>query len=155
MDVREKTKAASTTDNTSEGQARGLSNAKRITLLVIGDVLVFLIFSAIGRRSHGEAAGLDALVQIAFTAAPFAIGWFIVSPFVGAFRRGLEVQPGKMALRTALAWVAAWPVGLLIRGLIEWKVPPLSFALVTLISNTVFLLIWRWPFALVNSMRRR
>ena len=140
---------------------QGMSNMQRITLLVIGDVLVFLIFSAIGRRSHGEAAGLNSLAQIALTAAPFAAGWFLVSPFVGAFRRGLEIQPRKMAARTALAWLAAWPVGLIIRGFVEkglpltFVIPPWTFALITLITNMLFLLLWRWPFALINAWRKR
>ena len=134
---------------------RGLSDLARILILILGDVIVFLIFSAIGRRSHGEASGLDAFSQIVLTAAPFALGWFLVSPFVGAFRRGLEIRPRAMATRTALAWVAAWPVGLLIRGLIEQKIPPLSFALVTLITNMVFLLLWRWPLAFFLHKRKR
>ena len=41
--------------------------------LILGDALVFLIFAAIGRRSHGEAAGLDSLLQVALTAAPLAL----------------------------------------------------------------------------------
>lgn len=160
MDIKEKIPDIATTTDVPTLK-KGMTNGQRITFLVIGDVLVFLIFSAIGRRSHGEAAGLSAFVQIALTAAPFAFGWFLVSPFLGAFRRGLETQPRKMATRTALAWLAAWPVGLIVRGFVEkglpltFVIPPWTFALVTLITNMLFLLLWRWPFALINAWRKR
>jgi hypothetical protein len=42
--------------------------ARRTALLVIGDALALLIFAALGRASHGEAAGLTALAQVAETA---------------------------------------------------------------------------------------
>jgi hypothetical protein len=128
------------------------ANKQRIIGLAIGDTLVFLVFATIGIRSHDEALSVP---KILITAAPFIVAWFLVSPFIGAFRRGLELRPGKMVQRTLLAWLACWPVALLLRGLIEWKVPPLSFALVTLITNTLFFLVWRWPFALISSKRQR
>ncbi len=59
-----------------------------VTVLVIGDAICFLIFAAIGRSSHGEASGFAAIPQVITTALPFAIAWFLVSPFVGAYRRG-------------------------------------------------------------------
>jgi Protein of unknown function (DUF3054) len=151
MDIKERAQAPhDTSENT-----KGMSDIARITSLVIGDVIVFFVFSAIGRRSHNEAAGLSSLIQIAITAAPFAIGWFIVSPFVGAFKRGLEIRPGKMAQRTALSWVASWPVGFALRGIfVDHGVPPLTFAIVTLIANIILLLVWRVPFAWIIKARK-
>ncbi len=138
-------------------EATKISNTQRIINLAIGDALVFLIFAIIGRQSHGEPVGPGALLQTILTAAPFALGWFIVAPFVGAFRPGLEARPRAMAIRTSLAWVLAWPVGLFLRWLFSGftDFPPLSFALITLLFNLVVLLIWRWPYALVNSLRKR
>ncbi len=156
MDVREKVPDSVTSANEQGAEQRkGMGSLGRIVMLVVGDAIIFLIFSAIGRRSHNEAAGFDALWQIALTAAPFALGWFLVSPFVGAFRRGLEKQPRKMITRTTLAWTAAWPAGLLVRGLVEQRVPPLSFALVTLISNMILLVLWRGLLAFGMSKLKR
>ncbi len=158
MDIKENVER---TAKTRAGEAAGVAakampTAQRIAILAVGDVIVFLVFAAIGRRSHGEAAGLHALLQIALTAAPFAVAWFVVSPFVGAFRRGLEKQPGKMAQRTALAWLASWPVAMALRGIfVDHAVPPLTFALITLVTNTILLLIWRWPFALISTTLSR
>src|SRR5450432_1506298 len=144
MDIKERTSdTLSDITTTAEPQKSG---ASRITLLVIGDALVFIIFAVIGMRSHKVPLTVPSVLQ---TAAPFAIGWFLVSPFVGAFRRKITSQPGKMSLRTALAWLIAWPVGLLLRGIIDHKIPPVSFAIVTLITNTIFLQLWRVPFAWV------
>ncbi len=146
-----------TTAPAQTGNATKTSNTRRIINLAIGDTLVFLIFAVIGRQSHGEPIGPSALLQVIRTAAPFAIGWFIVSPFVGAFRRGLEMQPRAMAIRTTLAWVLAWPVGLFLRWLFSGftDFPPYTFALITLLFNLVVLLVWRWPYALTNSLRKR
>lgn len=156
MDVREKVPdSATVTDEQSTEPRKSMPSLARIIMLVVGDVIIFLIFSAIGRRSHNEAAGFDALWQIALTAAPFALGWFLVSPFVGAFRRGLEMQPRKMITRTTLAWTAAWPIGLLIRGLTEQRVPPLSFALITLITNMILLVLWRGLLSFILGKSKR
>ena len=136
--------------------SREIPYKRAIILLVIGDLLCFLIFVAFGRSSHGEASGFAAISQIIVTALPFIAGWFLVSPFVGAFRHKIMAQPRSMVIRTAVAWLLAWPVAMLLRGIfVDHGVPPLSFALVVLIFNMLLLLIWRWPFALNNSLRQR
>jgi hypothetical protein len=121
--------------------------------LVAGDAVSFLVFAAIGRSSHGEAAGLDALLQVAGTAAPFALGWWLVAPWVGAYRVRQEGAQGWAArlprsflVRTMLAWVLALPVGLALRALFLQRGIPLSFAVVTFIANTILLLGWRGVF---------
>jgi Protein of unknown function (DUF3054) len=123
------------------------SGLRRGALLAAGDALAFMVFAAIGRASHNEAAGLAALAQIAETAAPFAAGWFVVAPLAGALRAEVAAQPRRMLARTALAWLLAWPIGLLLRALIRQTSIPLSFAIVTLITNMLILLGWRSAFA--------
>ncbi len=127
-----------------------------IIILVIGDVVCFLLFAALGRNTHGEASGLATIPQIILTALPFAIGWFLVSPFAGAFRREVVAQPRVMAIRTALAWLLSWPIAMLLRGIfVDHGIPPLSFAIVVLLFNMAILLVWRWSFSLTNSVRKR
>ena len=133
-----------------------ISYKRAVILLVIGDLICFLIFAALGRNTHGEASGFAAIPQIILTALPFVAGWFLVSPLVGAFRHKILSQPRAMAIRTALAWLLAWPVAMLLRGIfVDHGIPPLSFAMVVLLFNMLLLLIWRWPFALNNSLRKR
>jgi DUF3054 family protein len=153
----------STTEETnkpvSENKARATKEIpynQAVIMLVIGDLICFLIFAALGRNTHGEASGFAAIPQIILTALPFAVGWFLVSPFVGAFRHKILAQPRAMVLRTVLAWLLSWPIALLLRGIfVDHGIPPLSFAIVVLLFNTVLLLVWRWPFALNNSIRKR
>ena len=134
----------------------GRSISLHIAVLALGDMLAFLAFAAIGRGSHGEETGLAAIPQVILTAAPFAIAWFIVAPFVGVYRRELMADPRKMAARTLLGWVLSWPVAMALRGIfVDHAVPPWTFAVIALVVNAAFLLIWRWPYALINSLRKR
>lgn len=147
-----KERAAESTEQTLENK----NSVFRAVALVLGDVVVFLVFAAIGRRSHGEEAGLAAVLQVMTTAVPFLLGWFLVAPFIGAFRRDIQANPLKMARRTALAWLAAWPVAMLLRGLlVDHAIPPWTFWLVAFLSNTVFLQIWRLPYALITKRSKR
>lgn len=124
-------------------------DALRLAGLVAGDAVAFLVFAGLGRGQHHEATGLGALGEVALTALPFALGWFVVAPLVGAYRRTVTTQPRAMLGRTALAWLAAWPVALLLRWAFTGRVPPVSFALVALIANTIILSLWRGIYALV------
>lgn len=148
MNIKERT--SDTISHVNMPQEQQKSGAARIALLAIGDALVFVIFAVIGMRSHKVVLTVPSVL---LTAAPFAIGWFLVSPFVGAFRRRITSRPGKMSLRTVLAWLIAWPVGLLLRGIINHEIPPVSFAIVTLITNTIFLQLWRVPFAWLTGRK--
>lgn len=122
----------------------------RVVALIAGDALSFLIFAGVGRNTHGEVSGLAALGQVALTAAPFALGWFIVSPWVGAFRRSATDTVRRMLQRTELAWLASYPAALALRILFDPQHKmPISFAIVILLANAVFLGIWRTVFALV------
>src|SRR5215469_11572572 len=133
-----------------------LKHKQAVITLVSGDLLCFLVFAALGNNTHGEVTGLGAIPHIIVTALPFAAGWFLVSPFVGAFRRDIVAQPRTMAIRTAVAWLASWPVTLILRGIfVDHGIPPLTFAFVVLLFNLLILLVWRWPFALNNSLRKR
>jgi hypothetical protein len=124
----------------------------RIAGLVVGDTLSFLVFAAVGRETHHEASGLAAFAQVALTATPFALGWFVVSPWLGAFRRAKTTAPLGMLRTTSLVWLAAWPATLLLRWAITLQPPPVSFALVILVANAVFLSAWRTTFAWIGGM---
>lgn len=127
------------------------ANPRRVAALIIGDAIAFMAFAAIGRANHGEAAGLDAILQVAETAAPFAIGWFAVAPLAGAFRSGVVGRPRTMLGRTALAWLLAWPIGLVLRAVIRQTSIPLLFAVITLATVMLILLGWRGAFALLTQ----
>ncbi len=121
-------------------------------LLVGGDLLAFTLFAIIGRRSHSEAAGLTAWFEVLKTAAPFMAGWFLVAPWLVAFRArdyqaGATTSVGDVAKRTALAWLVAAPLALLLRAILLQRGIPFSFALITFITNLTLLVVWRTLFA--------
>ncbi len=135
-----------------------LPYTQAVIMLIIGDLICFLIFSALGRNQHREPSGFTAILQIILTALPFIAGWFVVSPFVGTFRHKVLAQPRAMVMRTALAWLLAWPVAMLLRVIfVDHGIPSqfAQFAIVVLLFNMLLLLIWRWLFALTNSFRKR
>ena len=130
------------------------TGAARLATLIGGDAISFVVFAAVGRHSHHEAAGLAAIGLTVATAAPFAAGWYLVAPWLGAFRRSATNGVRAMLKRTELAWLAAWPVAVLLR----WALDPhhemyVSFAIVILLANAVFLGVWRSLFALILGRR--
>jgi hypothetical protein len=152
----EETNKTATSNAEKTNMRKEMPYKQAVITLVIGDALCFLIFAAIGSGSHGEVSGVSSIPHIIVTALPFVAGWFLVSPFVGAFRRMVVAQPRVMVIRTGLAWVLAWPVTMLLRGIfVDHGVPPLTFAIIALLFNLGILLLWRWPFALNNSLRKR
>jgi hypothetical protein len=144
-------------DAGSMGPARRILPTGRVGVLIAGDVLSFLLFAALGLHQHeqGTAAGMLAYVGLVIaTAIPFAAGWFLVSPFLHAFKRSHTVGVGPMLRQTEVAWLCSWPVALVLRWVFssDHRVPP-SFAVVILIANAIFLGVWRTVFALVEMRR--
>lgn len=138
---------------TPEAPARGIVTW-RLPLLIVGDALCFVIFATQGLRSHQERQGVgDVLV----TAYPFALAWFLVAPFLGAYRRRAVTRgPARTLASAELAWLGAYPVALLARWALgpDHKMP-LSFAVVILLANAVLLGAWRTLFAFIIQRVRR
>jgi hypothetical protein len=126
----------------------------RTAALVGGDVVALMVFAAIGRGSHGEAAGLGAIGEVARTAAPFLVGWLLTAPWIGAFRLSATDTPPKMLRTTALSWCAAIVAGTLLRALLIGRFSPFSFYVVTFIAALVILGGWRGLFALWEARSR-
>ncbi len=118
-----------------------------------GDLLVFLLFAAIGRASHGRLMEGPALWGVIQAAAPFLLAWGIVAG--GVFRlhpSDPTRSPAAVAGRAALAWLGAWGLGLLLRSLFLGRPAPLPFALITLAGNGTLLIAWR---CLLQAWARR
>jgi hypothetical protein len=92
-------------------------------------------------------------LAIVKTASPFIMGWFVVAIFVGTYRPDVVNKLKPMLMYSVLGWLIAWPIGLALRALMLWKGIPLSFALVTLGSMMLIMLIWRTLFATVLAKR--
>ncbi|OVA09427.1 Protein of unknown function DUF3054 [Macleaya cordata] len=114
----------------------------RIALLSGGDVLAMLLFSAIGRFSHGFPV-LD--IETLRTADPFIAGWFLSAYFLGGYGddgRGMNGR-SKAVIAAAKSWAVGIPLGIIIRTATLGHIPKVSFMLVTMGSTAVFLIGWR------------
>lgn len=136
-----------------EHPERTAQPARRVAWLLAGDVLAFHVVTAIGLLSHSELDGLGALPHLLEVALPFAGGWLIVSPFMGAFSPAVARHPGRMLLRTALAWLIACPLSLLFWSLVRQRPVQTPFAIVTFVTNMIMLLLWRGAYAWRASRR--
>ncbi len=90
---------------------------------------------------------------MALTALPFALAWFLVATWQRAFRRDTTDTIWKMVTRTAVTWVIAYPAALFLRVLLAPDHQmPITFAIVILLVNAVFLGLWRSAFALAERL---
>lgn len=140
------------TDHTRRTAAPDL---RRTTALVVGDVVAFNLVTALGLYRHGELTDLGALGQVVQVAAPFLASWLLVAPFLGAFRRDVVDRPPQLLARSALAWLVALPIGLMLWSLMRQRQVQPTFAAVTFITNLVVLLGWRGVFAVLAPRGRR
>src|SRR5581483_9020855 len=132
-------------------RATSTPDLRRTGALVAGDLVAFHIVTAIGLLSHGELNRLAALGEVVQIATPFAAGWFLIAPWLGAYRPEVLAQPRRALGRVALAWLIALPIGLLLWSLVRQKSVQPAFAVVTFITNLVVLLGWRAAFALLTA----
>jgi hypothetical protein len=128
---------------------------RQTAILVAGDLAALLAFAAIGRRSHGEAAGLAAALEVARTAAPFIAGWLAVAPWVGAYRPATTASLGPMLRATLLGWSGALLVGALLRAAMIGRFSPPSFYIVTFFAALLLLAGWRAVFHLIAGAQRQ
>lgn len=114
----------------------------RVALLAGGDVVALLLFTAIGRFSHGfPVFDLETLR----TADPFVAGWFLGAYFLGGYAGDGRGENGltKAVLSATKSWTLGIPLGIAIRAVLSSHIPPYNFILVTMGSTAVLLIGWR------------
>ncbi|OMO50907.1 hypothetical protein CCACVL1_30149 [Corchorus capsularis] len=114
----------------------------RVALFAAGDVLALLLFSAIGRYSHGLPIFSEDTIR---TADPFLAGWFLSAYFLGGYGEDGRGANGlsKAVIAAAKSWGLGIPLGLVIRAARSGHIPPYTFALVTMGTTSVLLIGWR------------
>jgi hypothetical protein len=119
-------------------------------LLAVGDALVLLAFAVIGRASHSLTAE-NPLVATLLTASPFLATWAVVAPLMFVYGRGAQAlnSPGRWLAHTALTWLVAGPLGLALRLALFRRPFILTFALVTMATVWLMMLVWRGIYWLV------
>ncbi|CAB1101459.1 unnamed protein product [Ectocarpus sp. CCAP 1310/34] len=116
--------------------------------LAVGDAVALTMFAYVGRASHGMAA-FD--LGVLLTALPFLIGWLAVSPLLGAYTRSATETPGGAAKALLPAWGISIPVGIFLRALSKGgEVPPVPFAVTSMIFTLAALMAWRQLYTAIN-----
>ncbi|KZV54519.1 hypothetical protein F511_01317 [Dorcoceras hygrometricum] len=116
-----------------------------VTFLAGGDVAALLLFSAIGRFSHGFSV-FD--FETFKTADHFIAGWFLSAYFLGGYAEDGRGKNGlfKAVFAAAKSWAVGAPLGLIIRAASIGHTPPTNFILVTMGSTALLLIGWRTLF---------
>jgi adenylate kinase len=127
-------------DTTESGGVSSYPDILRRLDVALGDTFGLLLFAWIGRSSHGNASLGGGVFT---TALPFLAGWFLVSPLLGVYKRSATANVREALRTTFVAWSVSIPTGLAMRGLVQHKIPPYPFIVVSLISTLVILSGWR------------
>lgn len=106
-----------------------------LALAPLLDLLVVLVFAAVGRRNHGEA---DALTGIVTTAWPFVVG-VIVGWIVLVVMKRL---PGRALTSGAIVWLTTVVVGMILRQ-VSGHGTAVAFVIVAVAFNGACMLGWR------------
>lgn len=124
-----------------------LVGVKKYLPAAVVDVLLVLIFAALGRRSHEEASTIGGLLT---TAWPFltglAAGWIVT---LGLYRDKFD---SRLAVPTGvIVWLSTLVVGMLLR-VVNDQGTAFSFIVVAASFLGLFLIGWR---ALYQAVRKR
>lgn len=120
---------------------------KMPVLLYVGDILMFILFTLMGRESHSMATGADAVWETLKTAMPFILGWLVIAPWLGAYGPRAWRSTRSAATTTLIAFIPSIIFGILLRALFLERFSPLVFYAVTVAVLLPILLIWRLLYA--------
>ncbi|NUB92348.1 DUF3054 domain-containing protein [Haloterrigena sp. SYSU A558-1] len=121
----------------------------RTTLaLGVGDVGLVTGLLVYGQLSH-EANPLAQPLGTLETIAPFVIGWIVVAALAGLYTRSAAAAPSRAARLTAVVWLGAANVGLLLRQGLFGDSATWPFPLVITGFGFLLLVGWRVGYATV------
>jgi hypothetical protein len=86
-----------------------------LATLMLGDLLVILSFVWIGRSSHHFP--VDDIGAALFTALPFIMGWFLITPWFGLYTTEVNQNWRKLLPRLLIAWGIGGMLALVLRAL--------------------------------------
>ncbi|HZT97769.1 MAG TPA: DUF3054 domain-containing protein [Chloroflexota bacterium] len=119
-------------------------------IAALGDVLILILFAAIGRLSHHRSMA-SPVEDVLVTALPFLAGWAAGAGLGGGYSAVIWTRRRVMLSRTARSWITGGLIALVIRSFLERRVVPLSFAAVVLTFNLVLLSAWRLALGIIRS----
>lgn len=128
----------------------------------LGDVVMLLIFAAIGRVQHDVVSAEGPVVGTINTAFPFVVAWLALAAILGAFSGKAFYPIPRVIVRTLRASVLAAPLGVLLRAAAQaaptqfyafrWDSINPSFILVSILATSLLLLVWRVAWSRVRRL---
>ncbi len=117
-------------------------NNKPQLILALGDVVIFMFFSFVGRETH--ASGDPNLIVNALpTLLTFLIVWVAIAWLGRVYRAVVITNLRSAVLRTLIAWLIAAPIAIVIRAIILSRTAiPWQFVAVTMSLVGTLLLVW-------------
>ena len=107
------------------------------TAAIVGDVIVISILTVVGFATHDT---LDQTGRLLLTTGSFLVAWAFVGPW---FRIVDERVVTRMVWVVPLAWIAAAPLGAVVRGLVLGiEVSPVFVVVMTAVTGAG-LTLWR------------
>ncbi|WP_254543928.1 DUF3054 domain-containing protein [Halomarina pelagica] len=139
--------------STTTATLRGRIDPSLATLgLAVGDLLLVGAFVVLGEVSHFDAAFVLANPgYVLGTYLPFALGWLVVAPLVGAYGRAARSTARSAAVYAAGSWFGAVVVGQALRATALFHGEfAATFFLVSLGVGLALLLPWRVAVSVVG-----
>ena len=124
-----------------------ISLRRNTTILLSGDLAIFVMFALVGRETHASSDP-NLVVNALPTLMPFVLIWILVSVPMGVYRPKVYRFVPLTIIRTLAAWIVAGPIALYVRALLLARTAiPVPFVIVTMGLNGVLLLAWHIFFA--------
>lgn len=125
----------------------------RETLAVgAGDVCLIAGLIVSGQLSHDVNPILEPITSLE-TMAPFVIGWLAMSAIAGLYTHPVSASATRVARLTAVTWIAAANVGLLLRMSVFGETAAWPFPLVITGFGLLLLVGWRVGYAAFVGQR--
>lgn len=119
--------------------------------LLLGDVIIFLLFSYVGKISHSIPVTVLGVLE---TAAPFLLPWLVLAWAAKGYRPEAYQTLAEAAKRTLLIWLIAGFAGVALRAAYVGHIPDWTFVAITMVGVAFLLLLWRLAFTwAVNRTR--
>lgn len=117
-----------------------LFNKTHTGWLLLGDLLLFLIFSWLGRVTHQMPVDLGIILWTTF---PFAITWLLSAPTFGIYSTQVLKSKKQMFFRTSATVLISITLGIWLRAILIQHSFHWLFYVVTLLALLPLFSIWR------------
>ncbi|MCU4741496.1 DUF3054 domain-containing protein [Halobacteria archaeon AArc-m2/3/4] len=103
------------TESEATGYVASIAGDRRVPVVGLVDVGLLVTLVLIGVREHGTNPFAEPVTALT-TAVPFVVAWVPIAALAGVYRTETLTTPTRAARVTAIGWLAAANVGLILRS---------------------------------------